>query len=521
MTAKVNDKDTDAEISNYSKDEEISAHFTKRFLPFVRDSIRSVFSFLPISEAHIVAEVISDEIDKRIEDEIRLSQAEAALGGLTNKKNKPAKPDEESPTNNPASQATNEADQMIDSVGQNSQQPTQPQDMLEKELNGSWQDDGKEGATEAMKKLTDSGWQNDTAKDELKKMVDNGWQDDGKEGATEAMKKLTDSGWQNDTAKPTKKQIDPEEQLYQDFEADLDKEYADDTESTDKPDQNKEDNEKKEETDEDAPDDDYTYGKANGLPTKQNADTNQEAAPEQEKKQQTAQNGENETPQQDKTSSTPEDQTNQPNPQSPTNEPQEQQEQKDQTTPAQAEQTEQAEEQEKPQESRTATNKLRDLQNKLRDLTEKTRNTTDKYTKPLEKKIRNLKKNKRALVAERILIEMKRVGAIMLFVGKLFFYLIVLVIGLLFFLIPPIMGIFFATAGRGVAGAAFTLTKQLAQYSEQLQANKEKTDEIDKEIVDLQGQIMVFQGTANYKLKQQRQKIMDQINQIQNQQLTL
>jgi len=484
MTAKVNDKDTEAEISNYSKDEEISAHFTKRFLPFVRDSIRSVFSFLPISEAHIVAEVISDEIDKRIEDEIRLSQAEAALGGLTNKKNKPAKPDEESPTNNPASQATNEADQMIDSVGQNSQQPTQPQDMLEKELNGSWQDDGKEGATEAMKKLTDSGWQ-------------------------------------NDTAKPTKKQIDPEEQLYQDFEADLDKEYADDTESTDKPDQNKEDNEKKEETDEDAPDDDYTYGKANGLPTKQNADTNQEAAPEQEKKQQTAQNGENETPQQDKTSSTPEDQTNQPNPQSPTNEPQEQQEQKDQTTPAQAEQTEQAEEQEKPQESRTATNKLRDLQNKLRDLTEKTRNTTDKYTKPLEKKIRNLKKNKRALVAERILIEMKRVGAIMLFVGKLFFYLIVLVIGLLFFLIPPIMGIFFATAGRGVAGAAFTLTKQLAQYSEQLQANKEKTDEIDKEIVDLQGQIMVFQGTANYKLKQQRQKIMDQINQIQNQQLTL
>ena len=124
-------------------------------------------------------------------------------------------------------------------------------------------------------------------------------------------------------------------------------------------------------------------------------------------------------------------------------------------------------------------------------------------------------------MAERILIEMKRVGAIMLFVGKLFFYLIVLVIGLLFFLIPPIMGIFFATAGRGVAGAAFTLTKQLAQYSEQLQANKEKTDEIDKEIVDLQGQIMVFQGTANYKLKQQRQKIMDQINQIQNQQLTL
>src|SRR3989339_1726203 len=238
MVAQGGKQSREWDIENSSGNYQID-NLTNRFLPFIKDSLHGVLTFLPISDTKILAEIISDEIE------------EAIKNIKENFKDQPEKSTKDESTQKTDEKITNDANEMIDSVGQNSQQPTQPQDMLEKELNKSWQDDGKEGATEAMKKLTDSGWQ-------------------------------------NDTAKPTKKQIDPEEQLYQDFEADLDKEYADDTESTDKPDQNKEDNEKKEETDEDAPDDDYTYGKANGLPTKQNADTNQEAAPEQEKKQQTA-----------------------------------------------------------------------------------------------------------------------------------------------------------------------------------------------------------------------------------------
>ena len=39
--------------------------------------------------------------------------------------------------------------------------------------------------------------------------------------------------------------------------------------------------------------------------------------------------------------------------------------------------------------------------------------------------------------------------------------------------------------------------------------------------MELQGEIMVLQGTSNAKLNQQKQKIIDQINQLQNQQLTI